>query len=63
MEIRNFTPMNTTPAFGMAFKAPDEKDMVRLVDYLLDSGLSAEEARKALIKMQNVFSNSYLCRL
>ena len=52
MEIRNITPMNTTPAFGMAFKAPDEKDMARLIDYLLDSGLSAKEARKALVKMQ-----------
>lgn len=52
MEIRNFTPMNTAPAFGMAFKAPDEKDMARLIDYLLDSGMSAKEARKALVKMQ-----------
>ena len=52
MEIRNITPMNTTPAFGMAFKAPDEKDMERLVDYLLDYGMTAKEARKALVKMQ-----------
>ena len=52
MEIRNITPMNTTPAFGMAFKTPDEKDMERLVNYLLDSGMSAKEARKALVKMQ-----------
>lgn len=52
MEIRNVTPMNTAPAFGMAFKAPDEKDMARLIDYLLDSGMSAKEARKALVKMQ-----------
>lgn len=52
MEIRSFTPMNNTPAFGMAFKAPDEKDMARLIDYLLDYGMSAKEARKALVKMQ-----------
>ena len=52
MEIRNITPMNTRPAFGMAFKAPDEKDMVKLVDYLLDSGMTAKEAKKALVQMQ-----------
>lgn len=52
MEIRNITPVNTAPAFGMAFKAPDEKDMAKLVDYLLDSGLSAKEAKKALQNLQ-----------
>ena len=52
MEIRNITPMNTRPAFGMAFKAPDEKDMAKFVDYLLKSGMSAQEAKKAMIQMQ-----------
>ena len=54
MEIRNFTPMNTRPAFGMAFKAPDEKDVTKLINYLLDSGMSAAEAKRALVKMQKM---------
>ncbi len=54
MEIRNITPMNSTPVFGMAFKAPDEKDMVKLVDYLLKSGMSAKEAKRAMVQMQKV---------
>ncbi len=47
MEIRN-----NTPSFGMAYKAPSPEDMTKFVDHLLDSGMSAKEAKRALINLQ-----------
>ena len=54
MEIRNITPMNTRPAFGMAFKAPDPQDMDNFVKYCLAQKMSAAEAKRGLEKLQKL---------
>ena len=46
MEIRNITPMNTRPAFGMAFKAPDPQDMDNFVKALNVTFVKRENMNK-----------------